>query len=112
MQSTGINTPIGIKISGSELDTLQQLGKDVESILNSIKGTKTVYSERSSGARYIDIDFDRYAIGHYGLSIAEVEEAANIAVGGVDITYTVEKNERYPVNLRYSQSLRDSITKL
>ena len=112
MQSTGINTPIGIKISGPDLDTLQALGKDIEFILNSSKGTKTVYSERSSGARYIDIDFDRHAIGHYGLSIAEVAEAANIAVGGVDITYTVEKNERYPVNLRYPQTLRDSITKL
>jgi Cu(I)/Ag(I) efflux system membrane protein CusA/SilA len=112
MQSTGINTPIGIKISGAELDTLQMLGKNIESILNSIKGTKTVYSERSSGARYIDVDFDRHAIGHYGLSIAEVAEAANIAVGGVDITYTVEKNERYPINLRYPQTLRDSITKL
>lgn len=112
MQSTGINTPIGIKISGAELDTLQTLGKKIESILTAIKGTKTVFSDRSSGARYIDIDFDRHAIGHYGLSIAEVEEAANIAVGGVDITYTVEKNERYPINLRYPQSLRDSITKL
>ena len=112
MQSTGMNTSIGIKISGAELDALQLLGKNVESILNSIEGTKTVYSERSSGARYINIDFDRHAIGHYGLSIAEVEEAANIAVGGVDITYTVEKNERYPINLRYPQILRNSITKL
>ncbi len=112
MQSTGINTPVGIKISGPDLNTLQQLGEKIESILYSLEGTKTIYSERPSGARYIDIDIDRYAVGHYGLSIAEVEEAANIAVGGIDITYTVEKNERYPVNLRYPQSLRDSITKL
>ncbi|RLA20590.1 MAG: CusA/CzcA family heavy metal efflux RND transporter [Gammaproteobacteria bacterium] len=112
MQSTGINTPIGIKISGSELGTLQKVGTDVESILNSIDGSKTVYSERSTGARYIDIDIDRHAIGHYGLSIAEVEEAASIAVGGINLTYTVEKNERYPINLRYPQNLRDSITKL
>ncbi len=112
MQSTGINTPIGIKISGPDLDILQVQGKRIESILSTINGSKTIYSERSSGARYINVDIDRYAIGHFGLSISEVEEAANIAIGGSDITYTVEKNERYPINLRYPQSLRNSITKL
>ncbi|MFK5948382.1 MAG: CusA/CzcA family heavy metal efflux RND transporter [Methylococcales bacterium] len=112
MQSTGINTPIGIKISGPDLDILQQQGKKIESILSTLKGSKTIYSERSSGARYIDVDIDRYAIAHFGLSISEVEEAANIAIGGSDITYTVEKNERYPINLRYPQSLRNSMTKL
>ncbi len=112
MQSTGINTPIGIKISGPDLDILQQHGKKIESILSTLKGSKIIYSERSSGARYIDVDIDRYAIAHFGLSISEVEEAANIAIGGSDITYTVEKNERYPINLRYPQSLRNSMTKL
>jgi len=112
MQSTGINTPIGIKINGPDLNTLQTLGQQVEAILQTIEGTQTVYSERSSGARYINVDFDRYALAHFGLSIAEVEEAANIAIGGIDVTYTVEKNERYPINLRYPQSLRDSIPKL
>ncbi len=112
MQSTGINTPIGIKINGPDLNTLQTLGQQVEAILQTIEGTQTVYSERSSGARYINVDFDRYALAHFGLSIAEVEEATNIAIGGIDVTYTVEKNERYPINLRYPQSLRDSIPKL
>ncbi len=112
MQSTGINTPIGLKISGPDMETIQILGKRVESILYSLKGTKTVYSERTSGARYIDIDIDRHAAAHYGLSIAEIEEAANIAVGGVNITYTQEGRERYPVNLRYPREYRDSVTKL
>ena len=112
MQSTGINTPVGIKISGPDLKKLQSIGEQIESILYPLQGVKTIYSERPSGARYIDVDIDRYAVGHYGLSIAEVEEAANIAVGGVDITYTIEKNERYPVNLRYPRALRDSISKL
>ncbi|MGR9115381.1 MAG: efflux RND transporter permease subunit, partial [Gammaproteobacteria bacterium] len=112
MQSTGINTPVGIKITGPDIDRIQQVGQQIETVLSSVAGTKTVYSERSAGARYIDIDIDRYATAHYGLSIAEVEEAANIAIGGVDVTYTVEGRERYPVNLRYPRELRDSITKL
>ncbi len=112
MQSTGINTALGIKINGPDLKKLQFIGEKIELILNQLQNTKTVYSERPLGARYIDVDIDRYAVGHYGLSIAEVEEAANIAVGGVDITYTIEKNERYPVNLRYPRALRDSISKL
>ncbi|WP_305910003.1 CusA/CzcA family heavy metal efflux RND transporter [Methylomarinum sp. Ch1-1] len=112
MQSTGINTPIGIKISGPDIESIQMLGRRVESILARLEGTKTVFSERTSGARYIDIDIDRHAAAHYGLSIAEIEEAANIAVGGVDITYTQEGRERYPVNLRYPREFRDSISKL
>ncbi|NOR69732.1 MAG: MMPL family transporter, partial [Methylomarinum sp.] len=112
MQSTGINTPIGLKISGPDINTIQAVGKRVESILHRLPGTKTVYSERTSGARYIDIDIDRHAAAHYGLSIAEIEEAANIAVGGIDITYTQEGRERYPINLRYPREFRDSIDKL
>ncbi|MGR9073852.1 MAG: efflux RND transporter permease subunit [Gammaproteobacteria bacterium] len=112
MQSTGINTPVGIKIAGPDLKTIEKLGSEIESILHTVRGTKTVYAERSSGARYIDVEIDRYAIGHYGLSIAEVEQAANIAVGGANLTYTIENNERYPVNLRYPKSLRNSIAKL
>jgi len=112
MQSTGINTPIGIKIAGPDLQGIQALGEKVEAVLRAVAGTKTVFSDRSAGARYIDVDIDRHAAGHYGLSIAEIEEAANIAVGGSDITYTVEGRERYPVNLRYPQEWRNSITKL
>ena len=112
MQSTGINTPVGIKIAGPDLAGIQQLGEQVEAVLASLPGTRTVLSDRAAGARYIDIDIDRHAAGHYGLSIAEIEEAANIAIAGQDITYTVEGRERYPVNLRYPQEWRDSITKL
>lgn len=112
MQSTGINTPIGIKVAGPDLQGIQALGEELEAILRSVPGTRTVFSDRSAGARYIDIDIDRHAAGHYGLSIAEIEEAANIAVGGSDITYTVEGRERYPVNLRYPRELRNSISKL
>lgn len=112
MQSTGINTPLGIKVTGPDLREIQRVGKRVEQILRDLPDTQSVFSERSMGARYIDVDIDRRAAAHYGLSIREIEEAANIAVAGVDLTYTVEGRERYPVNLRYPQELRDSIPKL
>ncbi|MEK7302265.1 MAG: efflux RND transporter permease subunit, partial [Pseudomonadota bacterium] len=112
MQSTGINTPIGLKISGPNLAGIQDLGLQIESILKSIPETRTVFSDRATGARYIDVDIDRRAATHFGISIAEIEESANIAIGGQDIIYTVEDRERYPVNLRYPQEWRDSLTKL
>lgn len=112
MQSTGINTPIGLKISGPDLNVIQNIGKDVESILRNLPDTKTVYSERVMGGRYIDIDIDRDSAAHYGLSIAEIQEAASIAIGGMNLTTTVEDRERYTVNLRYPQSMRDSIANL
>ena len=112
MQSTGINTPLGIKISGDNLQTIQQLGKRIEAVLSKLDNTQNVLSDRSAGARYIDIKIDRRAATHYGLSIAEIEDAANIAIGGQDIFYTTEGRERYPVNLRYPRSWRNSITKL
>ncbi|MBL4660421.1 MAG: efflux RND transporter permease subunit, partial [Alcanivoracaceae bacterium] len=112
MQSTGINTPLGIKIAGEDLQVIQQIGQQIESILSDVKGTKMVYSDRTNGARYIDIDINRQSAAHYGLSIAEIQEAASIAIAGQDLTMTVEGRERYPVNLRYPQHMRDSITKL
>jgi Cu(I)/Ag(I) efflux system membrane protein CusA/SilA len=112
MQSTGINTPVGIKILGRDLAGIQKLGEQVEAVLRTVPGTRSVLSDRAAGARYIDVDIDRHAAGHYGLSIAEIEEAANLAIAGQDITYTVEGRERYPVNLRYPQDWRDSVTKL
>lgn len=112
MQSTGINTPIGLKVSGPDLAGIQALGAQIEAILRALPETRTVFSDRSTGARYINVDIDRRAATHYGISIAEIEESANIAMGGMDITYAVEGRERYPVNLRYPQEWRNSITKI
>ena len=112
MQSTGINTPVGLKIAGPDLKVLQSIGKDVEQLLNSLPESHHVYAERAASARYINIDIDRYAAAHYGLSISDIQNAANIAIAGVDLTYTVEGQQRYPINLRYPQQLRDSLTKL
>ncbi|PKM13216.1 MAG: CusA/CzcA family heavy metal efflux RND transporter [Gammaproteobacteria bacterium HGW-Gammaproteobacteria-3] len=112
MQSTGINTALGIKLSGPSIEGIEQLGRRIETALQTIEGTQSVYSERVADARYIDIEIDRFATAHFGLSIAEVEEAASIAIGGEDVTYIVEGRERYPINLRYPRDLRDSIAKL
>ncbi len=112
MQSTGINTPIGLKISGPDLAVIENIGKHVESIISQLPDTASVYAERAVGARYIDIDIDRDSAAHYGLSIAEIQDAASIAIGGRDLTITTEGRQRYAVNLRYPQSMRDSIEKL
>ena len=112
MQSTGINTPIGLKISGPDLSKIQHIGKQVESIIRDLPDTRTVYAERVLGARYIDIDIDRDSAAHYGLSIGEIQEAASIAIGGMNLTTIVEARQRYTVNLRYPQEMRDSIASL
>jgi len=112
MQSTGINTPIGLKIAGPDLGVIQDIGKQVESIIRRLPDTRTVYAERVLGARYIDIDIDRDSAAHYGLSIGEIQEAASIAIGGMNLTTTVEGRQRYTVNLRYPQEMRDSIADL
>ena len=112
MQSTGINTPIGIKIAGPDLTMIQRIGERIEPILRRVPGTRSVYADRAVGGRYIDVEIDRRAAAHFGLSIREIEEAAGIAVGGVDITETVEGRERYPVNMRYPRRMRDTLGKL
>ncbi len=112
MQSTGINTPLGLKISGTDLQVIQGLGQQIEGLLSQLKETKSVYSDRTHGARYIDVDISRQSAAHYGLSVAEIQQAASIAVAGKNLTTTIEGRERYPVNLRYPQYMRDSITKL
>ncbi len=112
MQSTGINTPLGLKIAGADHEVLQRLGAEVERILHGLPGTQTVFADRTFGGRYVDVDIDRAAAAHYGLSITEIASAAAIAIGGVDVTRTIEGRERYAVNLRYPQEFRDSVQKL
>ena len=112
MQSTGINTPLGLKLAGADHQVLQRLGADVERILREIPGTATVFADRTFGGRYVDVDIDRAAAAHYGLGVTEIIGAAAIAIGGVDVTRTIEGRERYAVNLRYPQEFRDSVEKL
>jgi Cu(I)/Ag(I) efflux system membrane protein CusA/SilA len=112
MLSTGIKTPVGIKIAGPDLNILQDLGKQVEELLKTVPGTRSAYAERSVGGNYIDFIIDREAIARYGLTVAYVQDVFMSAVGGMNITKTVEGLERYPVNLRYQRDYRENIESL
>jgi Cu(I)/Ag(I) efflux system membrane protein CusA/SilA len=112
MLSTGIKTPVGIKISGPNLAVLDRLGRQIESVIRTVPGTLSVYAERVTGGNYLNFDIDRTAIGRYGLTVGDVEDVIQSAIGGMNITTTVEGLERYPVNLRYSRELRDNLPAL
>jgi Cu(I)/Ag(I) efflux system membrane protein CusA/SilA len=109
MLSTGIKTPVGIKIAGPDLNVLQNIGKHIEEIARTIPGTRSAYAERSVGGNYVDFNIDRNAIARYGLTIKDVQDVFMSAIGGMNITKTVEGLERYPVNLRYQRDYRENI---
>ena len=108
MLATGIKTPVGIKVSGTRLSVIQDIGVQLENILSEVSGTGSVYSERVAAGRYINIDIDRGKAAHYGLNIEDIQVVISSAVGGRNITQTYEGLERYPINIRYPQSYRDS----
>jgi copper/silver efflux system protein len=112
MLSTGIKTPVGIKIAGADLNVLQELGQQVEAAVSNIPGTLSVYSERVVGGNYFDFEIDREEAARYGLTTGDVQDIIQTAIGGMNITTTIEGLERYPVNLRYSRDLRDDVNKL
>ncbi|MGH7564161.1 MAG: efflux RND transporter permease subunit, partial [Gemmatimonadota bacterium] len=106
MLATGIKTPVGIKIFGSDLAMLERIGEQIEGLLPMVEGTRSVYAERAASGRYLEIDVDRDAIARYGLSIEVIQETIMAAVGGVEATQTVEGRERYTVLVRYARELR------
>jgi len=108
MLATGIKTPVGIKVSGTDLAVIQQIGQQLEQILAEVKGTASVYSERVAGGRYIKIDIQRRQAAQYGMSIKDVQQIISSAIGGKNIAESVEGDKRYPINLRYPQHYRDS----
>ena len=108
MLATGIKTPVGIKIAGADLNIIQDIGQQLETILAEVPGTASVYSERVAGGRYIKVDIDREKASRFGLNIADVQQVIASAIGGMNVTQTVEGLERYPVNIRYPQSYRNS----
>ena len=112
MLATGIKTPVGIKIAGPDLRVIERIGRDVEQVLGDVDGTVSVYSERVAGGRYIDVDIDRDAASRLGLNVADIQDVISSAVGGMNVTQTVEGRERYPVNVRYPQRVRDSVQQL
>lgn len=112
MLSTGIRTPVGIKIYGSDLTEIEKIGTHIEMILKDLKGTRSVYAERVAGGYFVDFDIKRDQIAKYGLSIKEVEMVIMTAIGGEPITTTIEGRERYTINVRYGRELRDNLAKL
>ncbi len=112
MLATGIKTPVGIKISGPDLAKIQTIATALEPILQQVPGTASVYGERVFGGRYVQIDIDRLALARYGMQLSSLHEVIAMAVGGMNVTQTVEGLERYPVNLRYPSSYRHSVPKL
>ncbi len=112
MLSTGIRTPVGVKISGADLATLQRVGEEVEAAVRNVPGTLSVYAERAVGGTYVVFDIDRDEIARYGLTLRDVQDVISTAVGGMTVATTVEGLERYPINLRYPRELRDNLDSL
>ncbi len=112
MLATGIRTPVGIKIAGPDLAGIERVGKDIEAIIKKLPGTRSAFAERVSGGRYIDIEVNRTLAARYGLNVMDVQDMIRTAIGGENITTTVEGRERYPINLRYPRALRDSVSAL
>ena len=112
MLLTGIKTPIGIKILGADLNEIQRIGGEIERTLQAIPGTRSVYAERVAQGYFTDIQIDREAIARHGLMVGDVEDVVESAIGGQNITRTIEGRERYPVNVRYEQGFRDTLPDL
>ncbi len=106
MTTTGIRTPIGIKIFGANLSQIQEIGEQIEGVLKRAPGTRSVYAQRTMGGYFIDFKVRRWEAARYGLTVDDVEDIIETAIGGMDVTTTVEGRERYPVNVRYPRDLR------
>jgi Cu(I)/Ag(I) efflux system membrane protein CusA/SilA len=112
MLATGIKTPVGIKIAGPDLGVIAGIGREIETIVEKVPGTASVYAERVTGGRFIDVDIDRDAAARFGMNIGDVQSIVQTAIGGMVVTETVEGLERYPVNMRYPREVRDSVERL
>jgi copper/silver efflux system protein len=112
MITTGIRTPVGVKVLGPKLEAIEDIGLQVERVLQNVPGTRSAFFERVTGGYYIDYQVKRAEAARYNLSIAQVNQIIEAAVGGQNVTTTVEGRERYPVNVRYARGLRDNLSKL
>ena len=112
MLTTGIRTPVGIKIFGKDLSVIEEIGKQIEAALRDVPGTISVYAERVTGGYYLDFNIRRKEAARYGLTVGDVEDIIEAAIGGNNVTQTVEGPERYSVNVRYARELRDDVEKL
>jgi Cu(I)/Ag(I) efflux system membrane protein CusA/SilA len=112
MLTTGIRTPVGIKVFGSDLKQIEAIGRQLEKIVGRVAGARSVYGERVSGGYFLDFDIDRTAIARYGLTIDDVQQVVMTAIGGENVSTTIEGRERYSINIRYPRELRDEVDKL
>jgi Cu(I)/Ag(I) efflux system membrane protein CusA/SilA len=112
MLATGIRSPVGVKIAGPDLAEIERLGAEIEALLKTVPGTASAYFERVATGRYLNVHIDREAAARYGLNIAGVQDLIGMAVGGAQVTETVEGLERYPVQIRFPRELRDSLADL
>jgi len=109
MLTTGIRTPVGVKLTGPDLATIEQVGREIEAAIRDVPGTTSVYSERVAGARYVDVRIDRARAARFGLSVMDIQDTVASGLGGMNVSETVEGRERYPINVRFPQDLRDSL---
>ncbi len=112
MLTTGIRTPVGVKIYGADLNKIQEIGEEIERALAKVPGTRSVFAERTSGGYFLDFDLKREKLARYGLTVGDVEDYITSAVGGENITTTVEGRERYAVNVRYNRDFRSNVAAL
>jgi copper/silver efflux system protein len=112
MLTTGVRTPVGIKVLGSDLNKIQEIGQHIEMALKDVPGTTSVFAERTAGGYFLDFEFKREALARYGLTVEQAQMSIMSAIGGDNVTTTVEGRERYPVNVRYMRDYRSTVEKL
>jgi Cu(I)/Ag(I) efflux system membrane protein CusA/SilA len=112
MLTTGIRTPVGLKVSGADLNTIEEIGSKIEGLLPSVKGTRGVFSERTGDGHFLDVDWDREQLARYGLNVGDGQQVVENAIGGDNVTTAVLGRERYPVNVRYKRDFRSSVSEL
>jgi len=112
MLSTGIKTPIGIKVAGPDLRELERIGTEIEAVMRTVPGTASAYAERVNGGRFIEFEINRDAIARYGLTIGDVQDVLSVALGGMPLATTVEGLQRYTINLRYDRDFRSDLRSL
>ena len=112
MLTTGVRTPVGIKIYGADLTTIERIGGEIEAAVRHLRGTRSIYAERTAGGYFLDFTLNRDELARYGLSVQEAQRVIQSAIGGEAVTTTVEGRERYTVNVRYAREMRDSLESL
>ncbi|MBI2061884.1 MAG: efflux RND transporter permease subunit [Nitrospirae bacterium] len=112
MLTTGVRTPVGIKIFGADLKEIERIGEHIEMVLKPVKGTRSIFAERTAGGYFVDFDLKREELARYGLSVADAEMVIMSAIGGENVSQTVEGRERYPINVRYARELRNDMERL